>query len=120
VILDRCTCGKPWRHYNSPVVAEQLLSLVHLSGPTVQVAYVGPLGAEKVYLFSRDYIAQHGLKGEQIDLLGFPLLGTSGCLVYPELGAITCTMCGLTSWNPNDVANRYCGNCHVFYPVIRP
>jgi hypothetical protein len=28
--------------------------------------------------------------------------------------SITCPRCGLTSHNPNDVANRYCGNCHVF------
>ncbi len=26
--------------------------------------------------------------------------------------AIRCRGCGLVSYNPNDVANRYCGNCH--------
>jgi ribosomal protein L37E len=29
--------------------------------------------------------------------------------------AITCRRCGLTSHNPNDVAQRYCGRCHVFH-----
>jgi ribosomal protein L37E len=29
--------------------------------------------------------------------------------------AITCLRCGLTSYNLNDVVNRYCGNCHLFH-----
>ena len=27
----------------------------------------------------------------------------------------TCPRCGLTSYNPNDAKNRYCGNCHTFF-----
>jgi hypothetical protein len=26
--------------------------------------------------------------------------------------AITCPRCGMTSYNPNDVRERYCGHCH--------
>lgn len=29
--------------------------------------------------------------------------------------AIKCLTCGLTSHHPQDVAERYCGNCHVFH-----
>lgn len=29
--------------------------------------------------------------------------------------AITCTKCRMTSYNPNDVAQRYCGHCRVFF-----
>lgn len=29
--------------------------------------------------------------------------------------AIKCLHCGMTSHNPNDVAFRYCGNCHRFH-----
>jgi ribosomal protein L37E len=29
--------------------------------------------------------------------------------------AITCLRCGKTSYNPHDVENRYCGNCHIFH-----
>jgi hypothetical protein len=29
--------------------------------------------------------------------------------------AIICFTCGLVSHNPNDVEQRYCGNCHVFH-----
>jgi hypothetical protein len=29
--------------------------------------------------------------------------------------AITCPRCGMTSWNPNDVRERYCGNCHAYH-----
>lgn len=28
--------------------------------------------------------------------------------------ALTCPNCNRTSHNPNDVANRYCGNCHIW------
>lgn len=28
--------------------------------------------------------------------------------------SITCHLCGMTSYNPNDVENVYCGNCHRF------
>lgn len=27
---------------------------------------------------------------------------------------ITCLVCGMTSYNPNDVKHKYCGNCHKF------
>jgi len=26
--------------------------------------------------------------------------------------SITCPKCGRTSWNPNDIREGYCGNCH--------
>lgn len=28
---------------------------------------------------------------------------------------IRCKLCGLTSWNENDVLNFYCGYCHRFH-----
>jgi len=29
--------------------------------------------------------------------------------------SVTCPVCGKTSFNPNDVRERYCGNCHMFH-----
>ena len=29
--------------------------------------------------------------------------------------SITCLRCGMTSYNPNDILYRYCGNCHKFH-----
>jgi hypothetical protein len=29
--------------------------------------------------------------------------------------AIKCLLCQRTSYNPNDVENRYCGFCHIFH-----
>lgn len=29
--------------------------------------------------------------------------------------AIRCNTCGKTSWNSNDVLQRYCGHCHRFH-----
>ncbi len=29
--------------------------------------------------------------------------------------AITCGVCGLTSYHPRDVSERFCGHCHVFH-----
>jgi ribosomal protein L37E len=26
--------------------------------------------------------------------------------------SITCPACGMTSYNPNDIREGYCGNCH--------
>jgi hypothetical protein len=33
---------------------------------------------------------------------------------YGQKG-IKCLLCNRTSWNPNDVENKYCGNCHLFH-----
>lgn len=27
---------------------------------------------------------------------------------------IVCRFCGLASWNPKDVTERFCGHCHLF------
>lgn len=32
----------------------------------------------------------------------------------PNGSSITCPRCGMTSFNPNDVRNNYCGNCHIW------
>lgn len=32
--------------------------------------------------------------------------------------AIKCKRCGLTSYNLNDVVNRYCGMCHQFHEPV--
>lgn len=32
--------------------------------------------------------------------------------------SITCKLCGLTSWNLNDVQQKYCGHCHVFHEDV--
>lgn len=29
-----------------------------------------------------------------------------------QVNTITCPQCGMTSYNPNDIAQGYCGNCH--------
>ena len=39
--------------------------------------------------------------------------------ISPGGDLITCTKCRRTSRNPHDVANRYCGFCHTFYPEAR-
>lgn len=31
--------------------------------------------------------------------------------------SITCLVCGLTSYNPNDVEARYCGHCHASHDL---
>lgn len=81
-------------------------------GPTVRVSVAGA----GTFLFPRYYGARHLFTGAQVRVL-FPALGSAGCLVFPELPAITCSQCGLTSWNPEDVERRFCGSCHVFYAV---
>jgi hypothetical protein len=36
-------------------------------------------------------------------------------LAAADGAAITCPRCGRTSYNPNDIAQRYCGACHRFH-----
>jgi len=31
---------------------------------------------------------------------------------------IKCLVCGRTSWNENDVKQRYCGNCHQYHEFL--
>ena len=40
----------------------------------------------------------------------------SGNLPTPP--SITCPICGSVSFNPGDIANRYCGRCHLFLDDI--
>ena len=32
---------------------------------------------------------------------------------------IKCPNCGMESYNPNDIENKYCGNCHAFLEDIQ-
>ena len=32
---------------------------------------------------------------------------------------ITCPRCHMTSYNPNDIEARYCGNCHAFHEHLQ-
>lgn len=41
----------------------------------------------------------------------------------PDGAWIRCLVCKLTSHNPHDVSERYCGKCHIFHddpPVANP
>jgi len=42
----------------------------------------------------------------------------NGVLFHNRERGIQCLGCGLTSWNPNDVAQLYCGNCHAFGSLL--
>ncbi len=111
MILDRCPCGRDWRHYQDPASAAAVASLVASLGPVQQVKVEGD-----TYLVPRDYTAQHGtvLRGNPLaDRL--PLLGSEGCIVFAHLPAITCCRCGRTSWNLMDVLHQFCGACGVFH-----
>lgn len=33
---------------------------------------------------------------------------------------IQCLLCGLTSFNYNDITNKYCGHCHIFHEDSLP
>jgi hypothetical protein len=37
-----------------------------------------------------------------------------------ESGSITCPKCNMTSHNPNDVEQGYCGNCHAYTSPVNP
>jgi hypothetical protein len=33
---------------------------------------------------------------------------------------IFCPRCHMPSWNPNDIANRFCGSCHQYHADMTP
>jgi hypothetical protein len=35
-----------------------------------------------------------------------------------DVESFTCPRCGITSWNPNDVREGYCGACHAWTGVL--
>jgi hypothetical protein len=39
--------------------------------------------------------------------------------VTVEQESFTCPKCGMVSYNPNDIAHGYCGNCHDFTGLQR-
>jgi len=61
------------------------------------------------------------LKDWLVHLLGHPVC-TGYAITHTEhvgeghrLTSITCLRCGLSSFHPTDVAEKYCGRCHVFH-----
>jgi hypothetical protein len=109
IILEHCPCGEAWAHFRDPDAQRFTEEMVHRHGPTLTWT-VG----EESFVVARYYLALHGLSGSNTDI-GFPRLGQPGCLIFPELPAITCARCGLASWNANDVRHRFCGKCNVFH-----
>ena len=33
---------------------------------------------------------------------------------------IRCLRCGMGSYNPNDIEQKYCGACHIFHAELNP
>lgn len=46
------------------------------------------------------------------DTNGFEWGGDADSGLYPVHPSITCPRCNMTSYNPNDIREGYCGNCH--------
>lgn len=38
-----------------------------------------------------------------------------GYIIGKDGKSITCQKCGMTSYHPEDIINRYCDNCHIFH-----
>jgi hypothetical protein len=55
--------------------------------------------------------------GGSIDKDGNVTIQRSGYVIRNRDGraSIQCLTCGLTSHNPNDVEQKYCGHCHKFH-----
>jgi len=37
--------------------------------------------------------------------------------ILNEGRSIMCLRCGLVSYHPKDVEEKYCGNCHIFHQI---
>lgn len=62
-----------------------------------------------------EYAASPWLSVGLVDLPSLPktISGNEG--VTALIGSIVCPQCGRRSYNPHDVAQRYCGKCHQFH-----
>lgn len=56
-----------------------------------------------------------GLTPRQGALIAYRYFVTHRYQISRDGSEITCLLCGRTSHNPNDVAQRYCGHCHIFH-----
>ncbi len=65
---ELCWCGKPL-HYSSEQVRAMVEKFVRELGPTIPVSC-----GDKTYLVPRHFIALHGLKAQELPLLGFRTL----------------------------------------------
>jgi hypothetical protein len=45
----------------------------------------------------------------------FKLLNEDKVWPFSREPSTTCPICGLVSFNPNDIEHRYCGHCHKFH-----
>jgi 1,4-alpha-glucan branching enzyme len=69
------------------------------------------------------YVTGFHADGFRIDAAGALRLEASGGYVlhrdaHGATVRITCLACGATSSNRTDIAERYCGRCHVFHEEL--
>ena len=62
---EMCHCGRPL-HYTDPKAEYLIRAMIKTLGPDIPVTV-----AERTWLVPRHYIALHGLKAQEIHLLGF-------------------------------------------------
>lgn len=66
----------------------------------------------------RDEVASHDGRPRSAKLGDPDPLVSALKTEFPKRGikpSITCPRCRWTSYNPNDVEQRYCGHCHMFH-----
>lgn len=61
--------------------------------------------ARDLYDVAREVCHKHGIDWTD------PRTG----ITHPAPPSITCPKCGKTSYNMNDIDQRYCGACHAFH-----
>lgn len=42
----------------------------------------------------------------------------NGPLEIDKQANITCRLCNMTSYHPEDIRHRYCGHCHIFHDQL--
>jgi hypothetical protein len=75
----------------------------------------GPLepDEERTVAFMIECQVARGIK--RGDFAPFIVTAGKSYMIVEGGRAIYCLTCGMTSHNPHDVENRYCGNCHKFH-----
>ena len=69
-----------------------------------------PLSAETIDGILAE-IAAHGVTPD--------LVAATIHIIEQPLPSITCPQCGAKSYNKHDIAERYCGACHLFHDQMQ-
>lgn len=73
------------------------------------------INCERVLIFRDDLTLRAAEPDELVEAMPFIMRALLALRIIKKMPTFTCPDCQRTSYNPNDVRERYCGACHKFF-----